>query len=240
MPLQFTAASSMRLNMGAVTPGTLANQPGATLMAFINITSFPSTESWIAFYSTNSTTTTTRLALSLRSTGSLLRTTSRRLDNDAGLSLDNGAAISTGVWHHVCAVSDWTGGMQYIYIDGVLSNSAARAGWTENSSNTNSLFRIGSRADDGAGTFANAIIKDVRIYNVALSINQIKAVAYKNNADAMFENLRNRWRLQEGSAGSTATGSANIVDDMGTTQYLTPVNSPVYTVSPLKRRRVAA
>ena len=84
----------------------------------------------------------------------------------------NGNAIVTGgVWHHFAGTYDGAEGK--IYIDGVLDATSPGTGQI-NISDYN--FYIGENAQ-ATGRFLHGILDDVRIYNQALSANEVSELA---------------------------------------------------------------
>jgi len=85
--------------------------------------------------------------------------------------LTSGSAINDGAWHHIAGVYDGT--TSYIYVDGVLANSATR---TNNLSRGTDNFDIG--INYARAIYFNGSIDDVRVYNRALSAAEILAISY--------------------------------------------------------------
>ncbi|MBU1179333.1 LamG domain-containing protein, partial [Patescibacteria group bacterium] len=84
---------------------------------------------------------------------------------DAAPHLSSGVVPSVGVWMHTACVYD--GINVYVYVDGVLKGQQA-----ESLSNATGNFIIGAYADGVSGKFRGSI-DDVRIYNYALSAQEI-------------------------------------------------------------------
>lgn len=80
----------------------------------------------------------------------------------------NGSAITAGVWIHVAMVYD--NGSKKIYINGTLD---AETTSSQNGDNTGDLW---FGAAKGITEFAPAKIDDIRIYNQALSTEEVKAL----------------------------------------------------------------
>lgn len=81
-------------------------------------------------------------------------------------------------WHHYTGIFD--GDWLYIYVDGRLMGSA-NVSLTDIRDSANPLY-IGR----GFGTYQTAIIDDVRVYNYALSANQVRQV-YEQGATGRYE-----------------------------------------------------
>jgi len=92
----------------------------------------------------------------------------------SGGSLYSESALNDGYWHHIAGVYD--GSMAYMYVDGVLENSAERTGLI----NTNDLpVTIGARYDDATTVSHswNGMLDDVRVYSYGLSAAQVADLA---------------------------------------------------------------
>lgn len=82
-----------------------------------------------------------------------------------------GASVNDGLWHQLVGV--YNNGATSIYVDGSLAGSGS-AGYANN----NAAFMIGGLFDSN-GTPGNAyhgLIDEVKIYNNALSVNDVKAL----------------------------------------------------------------
>ena len=81
--------------------------------------------------------------------------------------------ITDGLWHHVGFV--WDGSHRFLYADGVevAKDTAAQ---NPLKSATGGLY-IGAGKNLDAGTLFSGLIDDVRIYNVALTAEEIEALA---------------------------------------------------------------
>ncbi len=82
--------------------------------------------------------------------------------------------ITDGQWHHVGFVCD--GAYRFLYVDGI---EVARdtSILTEALMSSNGGLYIGSGKNLDVGTFFSGLIDDIRIYNVALSAEEIAALA---------------------------------------------------------------
>ena len=92
----------------------------------------------------------------------------------SGGTLYSVSLLNDGYWHHVAGVYD--GSTAYMYIDGVLENSAERTGLI----NTNDLpVTIGARYDDATTVSQswNCMLDDVWVYSYGLSADQVTALA---------------------------------------------------------------
>lgn len=97
--------------------------------------------------------------------------------DDNNTQYNNVSSFSLGNWVNV--VGTWDNGIQRIYINGVLIASSTRAFSRINYSSA--TFLIGA-ADRGVNNFFNGDIDDVRIYNRALSEDEIKLLYESYNS----------------------------------------------------------
>jgi len=79
--------------------------------------------------------------------------------------------ITDGNWHRIGFV--WDGSHRRLYVDGVVASEDTQAALA---GSTNGLY-IGCGTAMGAGTFWSGLIDDVRIYDKALTAEQIAALA---------------------------------------------------------------
>jgi hypothetical protein len=89
--------------------------------------------------------------------------------------VDTTNAVSNSVWHHVALVSNGT--IFSIYVDGVKASADQAVGAI---STTNVSVRIGRSI--AAGEYFDGQIDDVRIYNYALTAEQIKQIMNEGSA----------------------------------------------------------
>jgi hypothetical protein len=89
-----------------------------------------------------------------------------------------GVAYPPGSWYHVVAVWDNTAGVVQMWVNGIMQGSAAEAPNSQNRDFGTAAWYIGI-ANPGAGAYrwnADGSIDDVRLYNYALSGNQIQVL----------------------------------------------------------------
>ena len=90
-----------------------------------------------------------------------------------------GGIIKIGNWHHIVSVYD--GANKYIYIDGILFAGPQAQGYGVND---NPLQLFGRSVPVITNYWTNGIMDEVRIYNRALSLEEIKA-HYEQNPTAL-------------------------------------------------------
>jgi tetratricopeptide (TPR) repeat protein len=91
---------------------------------------------------------------------------------EAGKGFVNGATtVRANEWHHLAGVYD--GSVLKLYLDGTLD---ATAPWDQGMGRNNFDVLIGENAENKGRCF-DGLIDDVRVYNYALSDNEIKALA---------------------------------------------------------------
>ena len=99
-------------------------------------------------------------------------------ENNSGTNyiLNSGVSTSVGQWYHTVGV--WDGTEQIIYVNGVKANSTVPAG-APSSGNNNPIIigKILAGTSPAMYDF-NGIIDDVRIYDRALSAEEIKLLYY--------------------------------------------------------------
>jgi hypothetical protein len=84
------------------------------------------------------------------------------------------SVITDGEWHHIGFV--WDGSYRSLYVDGI---EAARDTAAQNPlQSATSGLRIGAGNYLEAGNFFSGLIDDVRIYNEALTADEIETLAH--------------------------------------------------------------
>lgn len=120
------------------------------------------------------------------------------------------AAPVVGQWTHLCGVYDASANQLSVYSNGVVQSSIGRGAGAWSATGD---LRVGSRWWNGsAGSFLNGDVDDVRIYDRALSIDDIGAIVTHDNglitpADSPGDDSIARWQFDEGD-GSIAGGRA--------------------------------
>ena len=118
------------------------------------------------------------------------------------------ATLPQNVWIHV--VGTWDGTNKRLYINGSLDRTIAQSGTITEQNNTNTLgYRIGPMHN------FNGLIDDVRIYNRALSADEIKRLyriggtlklgsSQAQNTGSLTQGLVGYWSFDESTHGTTS------------------------------------
>ncbi|NHN25413.1 T9SS type A sorting domain-containing protein [Flavobacterium jejuense] len=105
--------------------------------------------------------------------------------NGSNISLTGGSNIlSTNKWVHIAAVFDGLNSEVKLYVNGELKNTVAAPGVINNNSNT--IFRIGSLPTVTNGNYFKGQLDEVRVFNVALTENQLQKMVYQELDNSNF------------------------------------------------------
>jgi hypothetical protein len=119
-----------------------------------------------------------------------------------------GGTVPTNQWVHVAFVMDNSTG--YLYINGVQMMTGSLT--TVNTPTNNANVRIGQRVSGGTIPF-NGTLDEVRIWDVARTAYEIQASM--NSEICQHPNLQLHYKLNEGAAGGTNTGTTTTADYSG-------------------------
>ena len=141
-------------------------------------------------------------------------------NSDTGSYHNTTQTYKDALWHHVAVTYDSSTGVKSIYIDGALSRSdSVPSGFGLLSENTFQRLVIGSDdyaiATNSADRQFRGSISDVRIWNVARTVNQI-ADNYRNRLIGNETGLVGYWKLNQGRG--SGWGSYSDVMDSTTSQ----------------------
>jgi hypothetical protein len=117
--------------------------------------------------------------------------------------------VTDGEWHHLVGTRDASG--LKIYVNGILENQNSNCGTCNVTSSQNLLF-----GSYGAGGFLDGLLDDVRIYNRALSANEVAGLYSATSSSKMQSStdslvtsgLVGHWSFDD------ATVSGNAVQDL--------------------------
>jgi hypothetical protein len=121
------------------------------------------------------------------------------LDDSDGGGIRSTTTLDTDEWYHIAAT--WDGSNVRVYVNGTLETTAARTGTI--GTDTRTLY-LGGRG--GADLF-DGRLDDVRLYNRALSIEEIAAMQISASTGLMAH-----WTFDEGSGTTIADSTTNSHD----------------------------
>jgi hypothetical protein len=151
--------------------------PGVTFAMWAKINALPSDVASLAFGSVSFNSLNSGAVIDVTSSGRL-EVAGRSFDFDRFQSRITESVLALDEWHHLAGVIDYPNGEISIYFDGVLQpllpGSVAFSGTSSANINSASIT-LGSTG--GFFEFFNGTLDDVRIYNEALSGEQIAALA---------------------------------------------------------------
>jgi len=164
-------------------PSGLSSTDGA-LGAWVNVTSLPTDYGVITGVFENSADADQIYIGALNVSSTLRFVIVRRTAATTRAVAYTNNSFTLGAWYHVTATGG-TGG-DVLYINGIpqsltYSSGASSAEWT--SAITNSYFMAGARQFNSTPEkYLNGLIDDVRIYNYALTANQVKNIMNEGSA----------------------------------------------------------
>ena len=203
--LQFDGVDDYVLNNGD--NNSLDITEGITLELWININSYPGIGAQEAFISRREDGQTTNYDLRLDGDGGKISFLYRNSADSAyhrWITTNN--VISLNKWHNIVFVYTFgTGSSAKLYVDGVEKIGSWNLGDGNDAPITNNnILTIGGRADLDVYSFIDGCIDSVRIYNSALSAEEVR---YHYNHGGPVAS----WNFDEGS-GQTAHDSVGDAD----------------------------
>lgn len=140
--------------------------------------------------------------------------------------------IYDDVLYFICMTYDGTN--MRLYLDGEVVDTD---GLTGNITNLGTpATTIGTDTSQTTDRCFDGIIEDVRIYNRALSNDEIRTMYRARGIDNIYHGLLHRWLLAEQTSGTEASGADTVKDMVGNNSG-TPSLTPTYAESQLKYRR---
>lgn len=245
MPLDFTPASSQHVDIGLDIP-SLNGKPAVTIMAWIKLDDSTATRSVSeqAIGPPPGTSGTSRMFFNVTAGGvgtAGFQLGIRPADGGGSTTLNSsGSPITDGQWHHIAAVGDIGGDAMALYIDGVLNNSSAPAFTPTTFPATNGKNGTVGANDTGGGQFFNGVIDDYRMYDRALSADEIATIYAARGVDGIAKGLVQGWRMSEGAPGVAAVAAGSVKDSSPAQRNIDPINSPVYETGVIRSRRKVA
>jgi len=123
---------------------------------------------------------------------------------------DDDYNLSTGTWFHVCATRNNSDNKIRFYKDGQLTSTSGTTNDPTGGTSTTLRFLIGRNQNFSSGSFFNGKMRNVRIWNIARTDDQI-AFAYNKTIPNNATGLVGYWKLDEGSGTTVydSTSSSN-------------------------------
>ena len=159
-------------------------------------------------------------------------TLSIRLKTDVTTQVQGGT-FPVDEWNHAAMI--YNGATMRLFKNGAQVASAGKTGNVAQDGTVN--VRI---ADNPVGDrFFEGFMEDVRIYERAITDDELNTIIALQGLDSITNNLVHRWLLNDSPDGTTASGSGSVKDSVGSVDG-TPVDSPIYRGLISKtRKRVA-
>jgi hypothetical protein len=117
--------------------------------------------------------------------------------------------IPLNSWHHLCGT--WDGTTINIYVDGELQATGTRSGTLP--TDTSAPITIGCDTNNGTvAEFLTGYVEDARIYNRALSQNEVQTLYICQGHDGIVDGLVLRYPLNELRPGSSVAKNGVIYE----------------------------
>src|SRR3989344_3092088 len=171
-----------------------SNIPKVTISAWINIPNYPANNSLVAGFSNDIGNNFNDKIIYVGTDGKVYFYV---FDGGSKTTSAPAAAISPNTWHHVVGTAN--GNNAYSYVDGVLVGSVT-AGNTYTSYSTPKIFINGDIGIVNRFRYLNGKIDDVRVYNRALSADEIKRL-YKIGGTLKISETISNDSLKKGLVG---------------------------------------
>ena len=143
--------------------------------------------------------------------------TFRFRDTDAATPININSThdiIKLNTWHHAVAVFDSINDVQYLYLDGSLVASGSNVVSTVSNTAPADTIKIGQEGAVAGDESTIGLIDDVRIYNRALSSDEIKRL-YKIGATFKINTSINTGTLQNGLVGYWSFDGPDMAGESG-------------------------
>ena len=140
-----------------------------------------------------------------------------------------------GKWQFLAAT--WSNaangdGKMRLYLNGVKQQEdLAYAGGSGGVLKSSSAMLLGHKFNQGILPF-KGLMEDVRVYNRALSPDEILKINNSAGYDGVADGLKLRWLLNEKEKGQSADGDNTIIDASGNGNHGTPMGAPLYWTAP--------
>ena len=157
--------------------------------------------------------------------------------NGAPVTATGATTLSAGNWYHFVNTWDSSGGLR-IYVNGVLDGATSQSTFSASGGSDYVFAGLGDSTCAGStGNYFNGSMDDVRIYNRALSANEVQqlynstkgSVAAVSPTKTLTSGLVGYWTF-DGNSTNWATGKTNDVSGQGNTGTLTSMSTTTSTV----------
>ena len=147
--------------------------------------------------------------------------------NASSVSAASGTALAASTWYHAAMTYDGT--TLLAIQDGVQVGSASRT-MTFPTDTTGVVIGANAQAagDAGITEFVMGSLEDVRVYNRALSLNEVGAIAKCEGRDYIYDGLLFRLALDELAEGVVASGAGSVKDSGPYGMHATPYGTCTY------------
>ena len=157
-----------------------------------------------------------RLSIDRQNPSGPINITVRAADGAGGFGLSGGSGNDyfASEWQHVAAVIWYDNNVGSVYRNAVLLNGytlMSLSALVTSATNPKALA-AGANEDFLAG-FWNGDIEDCRIYNRALSQEELETIVAAKGADGIVNGLQVRYPMTDGPPGSTVVTCANVIRD---------------------------
>lgn len=115
--------------------------------------------------------------------------------------------VTEDVWTHIAVIVDIANDEMHFYIDGEFDSTDTSPTWsgTTFGTGTNANTAIASEENDGTPRYKGQL-DDLRVYNRALSADEIKTIFTARGSDRIIEGLTFRVPFREDTEGESASG----------------------------------
>lgn len=152
------------------------------------------------------------------------------IQNESTVYVDTTTTLAAGKWYHLAFVYDDTNNLANLYVNGNLVITLAA---TVNPASNSADFRLGTI--NAGGQYADGLMKDAAVWNVALTPIQIKSLAlgvdlstYAYRPNNVSPSPSSWWKLNELSSGGGAVTRSDSVSSNNLTDNNTVVSGVGY------------
>jgi Concanavalin A-like lectin/glucanases superfamily len=232
---------------GITIPGPLtatANQSALTGMCWFNLFALPTTPGNALFdWTTGAILTGSRFGLNTSSSvPNKLRCVAKCTDTDVLSSFDSTNNVLTpGLWQHAAFTIDYVAQTPLLYVNGVNQPVAGVSSLTGTATSNTSSAAAKIGGDINNTVFVNGLIEDVRLYQRALSVQEIMTIFTAQGMDGIVQGLASRYVCNDLANGQPVAGISSIgpIDRVtGVPVNGNAINFGTTYTTPRKRSRV--